>query len=178
MLNENFDWDNCFYDQYKLMFQSSEKISEQRIRNNNFYLTYNTIISTIIFSLIEFKMISIESYLLMGILLILCLSNFIWVLNLKYYRNLNEAKFKIINRMENKLPVKLFTEEWDILEKKKHVAISKMEQLIPIILIFFFILATYYICYIINRTLFWIVILVPIMVFSSILIFKLIKKRR
>ena len=59
-----------------------------------------------------------------------------WVLNLKSYRSLNTAKYKVIHRIEEKLPIKLFDDEWELLDrgqnKKSYLKLSVVEQGVPI----------------------------------------------
>ena len=44
-------------------------------------------------------------------------ANIVWFLLLRSYRDLNAAKFKVINDMEVHLPVALFTREWEYLKQ-------------------------------------------------------------
>lgn len=43
--------------------------------------------------------------------------SFVWWALLKSYRDLNSAKFNVINGMEKPLPAQIFTDEWQILKK-------------------------------------------------------------
>ena len=43
----------------------------------------------------------------------------VWLAFVKYFRQLNEAKFKVINDLEKKLPEQPFSDEWTILKKQK-----------------------------------------------------------
>ncbi|MEU4578690.1 hypothetical protein [Nonomuraea sp. NPDC023979] len=40
-----------------------------------------------------------------------------WWLQLKSYRDLNRAKFEVINKIEEQLPIKLFSDEWATLKR-------------------------------------------------------------
>jgi hypothetical protein len=42
-----------------------------------------------------------------------------WALLIKSYRDLNTAKFKIINDAEERLPLKIFYDEWQLLKREK-----------------------------------------------------------
>ena len=112
-----------------------EKVSDRRQNSNNYYLTLNSVLisfagylSTLQFSIWHI-MIAIA-----GIS-----SSIIWVLTLKSCRNLNSSKFKMIHKMEQDLPAKLFKEEWDCLDRGKNGKIyrklSVVEQGIPIMFI-------------------------------------------
>ena len=97
--------------QYKLCVEMADKISSRRCNANNFFLSINTFLLTAVgilsklgfdFSIFTLSWIIIVS--LSGI--VLCVT---WFVTIRCYRNLNEAKFKIINKIEEKFDIsKLF----------------------------------------------------------------------
>jgi hypothetical protein len=61
-----------------------------------------------------------------------------WWLQLRSYRDLNRAKFEVINRMETRLPVKVFTNEWRLLgrapvapSRARYIELGFSERMIP-----------------------------------------------
>ena len=131
-------------EQYKLCVQMADKISSRRCSANNFFLSVNTLFLTAIgilsklgfeFSLFNISWIIIVSF--SGILL--CWT---WLVTIRCYRNLNEAKFEIINRIEEKLPVKAFETEWALLtgERKtdKYPHLTRVERWVPRIFSFLY----------------------------------------
>ena len=48
--------------------------------------------------------------------ILLCL---LWILFIKNYKQLNSAKFEVINRLELQLPARPFNNEWETLQKSK-----------------------------------------------------------
>jgi hypothetical protein len=63
-----------------------------------------------------------------------------WWLQLRSYRDLNSAKFEVINTIEKGLPVKVFTDEWAELKKhsgtswlkpKRYMELGTTERMIP-----------------------------------------------
>ena len=64
----------------------------------------------------------------------------VWLAFVKYFRQLNEAKFKVINDLEKKLPEQPFSDEWTILKKqKKRTEGTKLERILPIAFIILYI---------------------------------------
>ena len=70
------------------------------------------------------------------------------------YRALNKAKFTIIQEIEKKLPLNLYSLEWNLYKKRKHrfnpsryLSFSRLEMVLPWLLIAIYlciILITYY----------------------------------
>lgn len=64
----------------------------------------------------------------------------IWILFIRNYKLLNKAKFDVINKIESKLPVEPFMDEWEILKKsKKYKDTTKLEKWLPITFILIYI---------------------------------------
>lgn len=113
-------------DQWKVYVQMADNISERRGKNNNFFVTLNTTIIT----LSTTNFIGIEKSLvnILGIVL-----SIIWILSIKNYAKLNEAKFSVINSIENYLEIQGFKEEWEYLKINKYSELSNLEKWVPII---------------------------------------------
>ena len=60
-----------------------------------------------------------------------------WRRLIRSYRNLNAAKFNVINQLEQRLPFAAYDEEWvqlkSGLDKKVHKPFSKTEEMVPIV---------------------------------------------
>lgn len=126
-------------EQYKLCVLMADKVSSRRSLANNFFLSLNTLLITIIgiltrlgpsFTAFNFWWVVIAS--IAGILFCLC-----WHVTIRYYRELNEAKFTVINSIEKKLPVAAFDAEWEYLTtgKKtlKYPHLTKVERWVPLV---------------------------------------------
>lgn len=96
---------------YKLAVEMSDRVSSRRATANAFFLTVNTTLVAVIglSNSPESKPVTTISVCIAGILVAAC-----WWFLLRSYRGLNEAKFRVINRIEAEhLPVKPFSDEWD-----------------------------------------------------------------
>jgi len=126
------------YNQYQLFTEMADKISSRRTTLNNFFLSANSLFLVAIGLLVESNLIHWTSV----VLFLAILFEISWLRLIKYYRELNKAKFEIINKIEEKLPTRGYTIEWHIKKtyKKpgKHTRISFGEMWIPKTLIVFY----------------------------------------
>jgi hypothetical protein len=98
---------NYYFEIYSLAVEMADRISSRRVVANSFFASINTGLIVLLGSQ------ELDWYVaLAGVILAL-----VWWALLKSYRDLNSAKFKIINGMEERLPVKIFSEEWAMLKR-------------------------------------------------------------
>lgn len=124
-------------DQYKLYVEMVDRISQRRGLTNTFFLTINTAVFTLIGIFLNRKPASQPWWLLVPLIPLLgqC---FAWYCIVRYYRNINRAKFQVIYALEERLPASPWNAEWEALGKGKapikYWPLSHVEQLIPILL--------------------------------------------
>jgi len=113
------EYKNHLFEQYKLYVESAEKISDRRQSANNYFITINTALVALIG--LSFRVIISDNLkwvralvALVGI--IICV--IFWFL-LRSYRQLNSGKFKVIQEIEQKLPIALYGYEWEISKQGK-----------------------------------------------------------
>jgi len=120
---------NIMFEQYKLYVDMSDKISSRRLTANTFFLTLNSAILAFQ-SLITLSLIIAFAGIVLG---------YMWNRLIRSYGQLNEAKFKVIHKIEKKLPYKLFDAEWEALERgknsKTYLSFTSIEKYIPIVFI-------------------------------------------
>lgn len=122
-------------DIYKIAIEMSDKISSRRINNNNFFITLNWTIMVFLSSMFSLWK---NDYILL-VLLFWVITNFVWITNIISYKTLNKVKFNIIHKIEDKLPIRIFQDEWIEIKKTSHKRFSDIEKYIPIIFISFYI---------------------------------------
>lgn len=100
----------------------ADRTSARRAGTNSFFLTVNTALAAVVGivssarrpaaqgSVPSFDALGLFITAVAGIVLA-----FAWWMLLRYYRRLNGAKFQVINKMEERLPAKPYTDEWAIL---------------------------------------------------------------
>lgn len=125
------------FEQYKMYVESAEKISDRRQNANNFFLTLNTVLISVIglsFQVKTFDDISWSRFLLSVLGVLICV--IFWFL-LRAYKQLNSGKFKVIHEIEQHLPLSMYDYEWSILgrgkNKSKYYPFSHIESSIPIV---------------------------------------------
>lgn len=112
---------------YKLAVEMADRVSGRRTSANNFFLALHAAFASIVTffglqttlagsgsgqaSANQSGMIAIAA-----IGLLLCGA---WFLGLRSYRDLNTAKFKVINAIEAELPLRVFSEEWRYLKEDR-----------------------------------------------------------
>jgi hypothetical protein len=97
-----------YFEIYKIAVEMADRISGRRGVANSFFLTINTAVLGILGT-------RATSWYLAAAGIILCIS---WWALLKSYRELNRAKFEIILAMEERLPARLYADEWARLRRE------------------------------------------------------------
>lgn len=114
--------------------ESAEKVSDRRANANSFFISLNTLIATIVGYASSQDKLSVEfMVLLMSVGL---LSSILWYRLIISYRQLNAAKFQIIQNLEKDLPIQLYEVEWEILktkDKTKFITFTGIEKFVPVI---------------------------------------------
>ena len=120
LFNKDFNKDEKTLDillrQYEIYVKMSNNLSERREKLNMFFLSTNGLILTALGLIIQSDRIEL-SIIPIFVGLFFSLS---WWSVIRYYRELNKAKFKIINEIEKQLPVKGFTKEWEVFRSQKN----------------------------------------------------------
>lgn len=96
-----------YFELYKLAVEMADRISARRGVANSFFLTVNTGLVVLLGSRTEMRWYVAVA----GIVFATT-----WWALLKSYRDLNTAKFAIILAMEERLPVRVYGDEWDRLK--------------------------------------------------------------
>lgn len=128
-------------EQYKKYIDGVELLITRRQKTNDFFLTINTAM----FTLVGFASKLAESYFVFVAVTISILGAFIsimWYRLMRSYRDIGENKYRVLHKMEERLPASLYSFEWDLLgkgeDKKKYVPIMHVEMKIPIVFTIFY----------------------------------------
>lgn len=131
-----------YFEQYKILVESAEKVSDKRMSANNYFLTINTGLISLAGLLITSKIVSLNTLFIafVGYLgLAICATWFFIVLS---YKQLNSGKFKLIHKLEKELPIKLFADEWKELGEgkslRKYIPLSHIEVVVPVAFFVFY----------------------------------------
>lgn len=104
-------------DLYKLGAELADRVSARRASANSYFLTVQTTLIAVVGLLSpDLTTNSTKVRLVVtaaGVLLSAC-----WWMSLRSYRELNSAKFDVLRDMEDRLPVRLFADEWAKLQAR------------------------------------------------------------
>ena len=97
-----------------------DNITNKRQTINSFYLTIEiAVLGFIITDLSKYG----QLFSVIGVFV-----SVFWLLMIVSYRKLSQAKYDILLKMEQKLLIKPYTEEWNILCKKKYISLTLIEM--------------------------------------------------
>lgn len=131
-----------YFEQYKMLVESAERVSDKRMSANNYFLTINTGLISLAGLLITSNIVSLNTSFIVFIWylgLAICTTWFFIVLS---YKQLNSGKFKLIHKIEKELPIKLFADEWKELGEgrslRKYIPLSHIEIIVPVVFFVFY----------------------------------------
>ncbi|WP_425305444.1 RipA family octameric membrane protein [Brevibacillus laterosporus] len=134
-------------DQYKLYVQMADNISTRRDSTNKFYLSVLSALLAIIPIVKSALADAVETaFLIISLLgIFLCI---IWYINIRSYKQLNSAKFKVIHQLEEELPFSCFKVEWDKIknaqQKDRYFRLTQIESKVPIIILIVYVVLLLY----------------------------------
>lgn len=145
------DYKEHLFEQYKLYVESIEKTSDRRQHANNYFITINTALISLIglsFQIKIFENLSFVKSILALVGIIVCIV--FWYL-IRSYKQLNTGKFAVVHKIEEHLPLALYKYEWEVLGKgednKKYYPFSHIELIIPWVFgIIYALLGLYFLC--------------------------------
>lgn len=107
---------------YKVAVEMADRVSARRSIANNFYLTiHSAFVAGILVAVRWREQITGPT----GAILV-CVAGagialaLLWWCSLVGYQRLNRAKYKVINHIEDALPAKPLSQEWELLEREQH----------------------------------------------------------
>lgn len=119
---------------YKVAVEMADRMSARRMAGNTFFITLASLFSGGLGTWIgDSQGISLRSAVALGS--ITSLITLLWWMQIRSYRNISTAKFKVIHELELGLQSAPFTKEWEWItqERKKHFDLTQTEQFIPIL---------------------------------------------
>lgn len=126
-------------EQYKLCVEMADRISTRRSQANSFYISLLSATPALLTLVVDKQSFSQSRIMLFLFIAILGLTSCcVWYANIQSYKQLNSAKFNVINEMENFLPFPCFNREWEILiseklKRKEYRPLTVIEKFIPLI---------------------------------------------
>jgi hypothetical protein len=124
-------------EQYKMYVEMADRISQRRGLTNTFFLTLNSAVFTLI-GIFWNKQPTGSAWLLIFPLVIAVSQCIAWWWLVRSYRLLNEAKYKVVGVLEDRLPARLYWQaEWVALGEgrnlRKYLPLTHIEQWVPVL---------------------------------------------
>jgi hypothetical protein len=105
-------------EQYKIYFESADRISSRRQSANSFFVTINTALIALTGYVCLGSDAAHGPYWLVGLSGVIL--SYMWYRLIRSYRDLNTAKFKVIHEIESHLPISPFDAEWEAVGRGKN----------------------------------------------------------
>lgn len=127
----NEKWYSHLLDQYKLYVEMADRISQRRTTANTYFLSVNSAILAFVGYLT-----SKDNPDYMWLLALAgCMLTLFWYNIINSYRNLNTAKWQVVQDIEKRLPISPYDAEWDAVQRGKNPKlyrpISHIESWVP-----------------------------------------------
>ena len=123
------------FQQYKMYVDLMDRTSERRHKTNSYFLSLNVFLISLLGAIIATGLADLKlGWTIFATIagMILCYS---WYRLVRSYKDLNTGKFSLIHKIEEKLPLQLFAEEWKELgegkEPQKYLPFTKIEMIVP-----------------------------------------------
>ena len=130
---------------YKLAVEMADRVSARRGTANAFFLTLNTALAGFAGvvrspSSSDPGMAGVDAFAIVLLALVGLVLSSAWWLLLRSYRDLNEAKFRVINAMEERFQAHPFSDEWRYLKKDpvkkkfrvRYAELNVVERVVPV----------------------------------------------
>lgn len=122
--------------QYQLFVETSEALVVRRQHVNTFFLSVNSLVLAAAGLLLrDGKLSALEAGALVCLSLGGCVLSFVWRRLISSFRQLSKGKFDVIHALEQHLPARLFTAEWEALgcgkDPNKYRPFTKTESTTP-----------------------------------------------
>ena len=118
--------DELLLQQWRLCVEMADKMSQRRSLTNSLFITINIGMISVYFSLSHWSQVAVSIFVV--------IINCVWWQNIKSYKLLNGAKFKVILEMEKELPCQAFGNEWNFLQADdEYKNLTDVEKWLPLI---------------------------------------------
>ena len=128
------DYIDKMFEQYRIFLQMIGGLERRREMVNRFFLSINIGLLAVIGLSTQLESTVLMPYEMWKLSMPVVGITFaaIWLGNLRSYKKLSSVKWDIVQKIEERLPLKIHKVEWDILQATKYRQLTSGEQIIPI----------------------------------------------
>jgi hypothetical protein len=138
-VNETFNSDPRIFEIYKMSVDMADRVSARRANANAYFITIQGALVAAL-GFLAGRTPAVDDRYLMAITAVGVLASGTWFLLLRSYRDLNRAKFTVINELETLLPLQPFADEWSELKRDpvrkwrpRYAELGTIERVIPVL---------------------------------------------
>lgn len=135
--------------QYEICIEMADRISQRRLSASNYFTSINTALISLLTAFFAYSRYMgtsspKDTFAWVAIVIsILGVANcYIWCRLIKSYKEMNDAKYKVILEMENYLEYKPYSREWDLLghgeDKSVYRKFTEVEPRVPLMFSIFY----------------------------------------
>ncbi|MFD5848215.1 RipA family octameric membrane protein [Streptomyces chartreusis] len=124
---------------YKVAVEIADRVSSRRGKANAYFLTVQSAMVTLI-GVGGPPDAPAPTWVALALALAGVTLSATWWMQLRSYRDLNRAKFAVINKLEERLPARLFTDEWEALQgdrirgrRSRYTELGASERVVPVV---------------------------------------------
>ena len=135
------DYQDHILEQYKVYVDTTTQVTHWRNTANAFFMTLNSLIITLIAVFGGDSKTTLVLFLVIAVLGLIA-ANLVWLTLIQKYKDLNDAKFDVVEDLEQLLPVMPFvSREWNHYhaqlgdKSRKNNLLTTSERWVPILLI-------------------------------------------
>lgn len=130
---------------YKFGVEMADRISARRGTANSFFLTVNTVLAALVGVMSSANIITSVTdrnhFASLVISIVGALISATWWFLLRSYGNLSKAKWDVINRLEDRMDIRLYQDEWKILKadqprqswRRQYRELGFVEKVVPLL---------------------------------------------
>ena len=129
--------DQRILEMYKLTVEMADRVSARRAGANAYFISVQGALVAAL-GFLASRAPAVQARYLVAIAAVGVITSVAWFLLLRSYRDLNRAKFRVINDIETKLPIQPFADEWVELKRDpvkrwrpRYAELSTVERVIP-----------------------------------------------
>lgn len=121
--------------QYSLYVEMADRISQRRQTANAFYLSINTLLVALISISLPDSLAEASWLWPVGVGIAGLVLSISWYVHIAAYRQLNAAKFQLVHRIEEYLPLRPYAAEWESVGRgsnsKLYRPLTHVERYVP-----------------------------------------------
>ena len=127
------DYDDKLFEQYKIYVEMAKINDDRKATANTFFLSINTALLSALGLLFTLGITAsdVTGLWIFGGSIAGIIFAYTWIRTIRWLSQLNKARWKIIQKIEKKLPLRIYDTEWDVLIADQYNSLKSVENNVP-----------------------------------------------